>query len=148
MAVIAYMLTWPTYGSWLQGDCRGWVKNGKSYAANPAIENSNRQEMNANAVILTKEQRILACQSITSKAEQLGQEIFALAVGKTHVHIVAENIDETIGRVVSYYKNAVRLSLQENGFEGKLWAKGFDKRYCYDEKDIRIKVDYVRRHGV
>ncbi len=25
---LAYYLTWPTYGTWLPGDERGWVKRG------------------------------------------------------------------------------------------------------------------------
>jgi REP element-mobilizing transposase RayT len=123
------------------------VKNGKSYSANPALENSNRQEMETSAVILSKKQRSLASQSIVNKARKLEQEIFALTVESTHVHIVAENIDQTIGWVVSYYKNAVRLSLQENGFEGKLWARGFDKRYCMNTVELNVRIDYVRRHN-
>ena len=144
--VIAYMLTWPTYGSWVPGDCRGWVKNGKPYSANPSLENNNRQEMKADTVILTKEQRLLASQSIVSQASKLEQKIFALTVQSTHVHIVAENIDQTIGRVVSYYKNAVRLNLQDNGFDGKLWASGFDKRYCMNIEQLKVRIDYVRKH--
>jgi hypothetical protein len=29
MPVIAYHLTWATYGTWLPGDARGWVKWGE-----------------------------------------------------------------------------------------------------------------------
>ncbi len=30
--MIGYMLTWTTYGSWLQGDERGWRKDGVAMA--------------------------------------------------------------------------------------------------------------------
>src|SRR5260370_32962952 len=28
---LAYFLTWPTYGTWLPGDERGWVKHGEGF---------------------------------------------------------------------------------------------------------------------
>ncbi len=36
---IAYFLTWTTYGSWLPGDSRGWVKRHHGYQdPNPKFE--------------------------------------------------------------------------------------------------------------
>ncbi len=34
---IGYMVTWATYGSWLQGDKRGYVKNGKIFQKDDAL---------------------------------------------------------------------------------------------------------------
>jgi len=36
--IIGYMLTWTTYGTWLQGDARGYVKNGKILSENKGLE--------------------------------------------------------------------------------------------------------------
>lgn len=144
--VIGYMLTWTTYGSWLQGDKRGWVKDGKIYSGNPALENANRQLMKAKPVTLTKNQRIFAAQAIINKATKLNQKLFALAVCDNHIHIVLENTDLPVGRVVSYYKNAARVVLQEQGFQGKLWTRGFDKRYCMNTDELNAKIAYVQRH--
>jgi REP element-mobilizing transposase RayT len=146
MAVIAYMLTWTTYGTWLQGDRRGWVKNGEIYHLNSVLENTNRQQMRAKTVTLAKEQKTVVTQAIIDEAKELGQKIFALAVCNNHVHIVLQNINLPIGRVVSHYKHAARLALQEQGFEGKLWTRGFDKRYCMNSKELDTKIDYVRKH--
>ena len=148
MAVIAYMLTWTTYGSWLQGDHRGWVENGVIYRPSSALENANCQQMKAKPAILTKEQKILASQAIIAESKKLNQEIFALATCSNHVHIVAGNINLTIGRVVSHYKHAARLALQEHGFNGKLWTHGFDKRYCANAQELNAKIDYVRKHNI
>ena len=144
--VIAYMLTWTTYGTWLQGDRRGWVKNGEIYRPDTALENANLQQMRANQTTLTKEQRLFAAQAIKKEANKLNQEIFALAVCNNHIHLVVENINLPIGRVVSHYKHAVRLALQENGFEGKLWTQGFDKRYCMNTRELDAKIVYVCKH--
>ena len=147
MPVIAYMLTWTTYGSWVQGDDRGWMKKGKLYTATQALENANRKQMKNKPVTLTKIQRSLATQSILEKAKELEQEIFALSVQSNHVHIVAKKIDLAAGRVVSYYKNVARICLQDKGFKGKLWTSGFDKRYCMSTEELKMKIDYVRKHN-
>jgi len=146
MEIIAYMLTWTTYGSWLQGDRRGWVKDGRVCRANSALEHSNRERMKASPVVLTKSQRISAAGAIMDEATKLKQQIHALAVCDNHVHLVVQSIDLSIGRVVSHYKNAVRLVLQEEGFHGKLWTKGFDKRYCVKDNEIIAKIGYVKNH--
>ena len=43
--LIGYMLTWTTYGSWLQGDKRGYVKNGEILGSNPELYKSNQDNM-------------------------------------------------------------------------------------------------------
>ena len=144
--MIGYMLTWTTYGSWLQGDRRGWVKNGKIYHPDSALENANLQQMKSEKVFLSEKQKTIANKAIIDEAITLDQEIFELIVCTNHVHIVAENIRLTIGRVVSHYKNAIRLALQEQDFNGKLWTRSFDKRYCLDLKELNARIEYVRNH--
>ena len=41
--MVGYMLTWTTYGTWLQGDERGYVKDGRILGGNEALEKANRQ---------------------------------------------------------------------------------------------------------
>jgi REP element-mobilizing transposase RayT len=146
MAVIAYMLTFTTHGTWLQGDERGWVKNAKIYNASSALKNCNLRQMKEKPVKLSRKQRIIAVQAIVNEAKRLEQKIFALAVCDNHVHLIVQNINLSIGRVVSHYKNAARLTLQQQGFNGKLWTRGFDKRYCMNDKQLAVKIAYIRNH--
>jgi hypothetical protein len=48
--------------------------------------------------------------------------------------------------VVSYYKNAARLALRANGFGGRLWTRGFDKRFCYDHSQLKTSIAYLQGH--
>jgi len=146
MAVIAYMLTWTTYGTWLQGDRRCWVKDARICKPNSALEDANRRQMKDSPAALSKEQRIIAGRTIANEAMKLNQKLFALAVCRNHIHLVVQNIDLPVGRVVSHYKHAVRLALQERGFRGKLWTRGFDKRYCMNDKELAGKIAYVQGH--
>ena len=46
--MLGYMITWTTYGTWLQGDKRGYVKDGKIYKKNPQLEQKNKQAKQSN----------------------------------------------------------------------------------------------------
>jgi len=140
------MITFTTYGTWLQGDKRGFVKNGQTYAANQSIANSNIQNLSKNPVRLTKTHRAIAAQAIFEKASRLGQRILALAVCSNHVHLVAEYVPVPIGKIVSHYKNSAQAALRKAGLSGRVWTKGFDKRYCFDEQALKSRIDYVNYH--
>ncbi len=144
---LGYMITWTTYGTWLQGDKRGYVKKGKIYPDNPSIAESNRQKLVKNPVKLSKVHRAIVKQVIYEKADQLNQTIHALAVRSNHVHIVAEYIPMPIGSVVRIYKNSAQAALRKAGVCGRVWTKGFDKHYCFDQQSLKIRIDYVNSHN-
>ena len=143
---LGYMITFTTYGTWLQGDERGFVKNGKIFSANQSLADSNKENLSKYPVRLSRTHRAIAAEAIFDKAGQLGQKIFALAVCSNHVHIVTDYISVPIGKVVSYYKNAVQVALRKTGLSGRIWTKGFDKRYCFDEQTLKSRIDYVNSH--
>ena len=85
--------------------------------------------------------------AIVSEAEKLGQRIYALAVCSNHVHVVADNIDEAVGKVAGHSKRAGTMALRKKGFLGMVWTKGYDKRFCFDKKALEERIRYVQRHG-
>ena len=144
---IAYMLTWTTYGSWLQGDERGYVKKGRMLDGNKALNLANKSLMQCPEVCLTIAHRRIIENALRKEAEVLGQEIYAVAVGKSHVHIAVSTNGMDAGEAISHYKNAVRLVMKDDGFIGKLWTRGFSKRYCFDEHQLHNVIEYVNDHN-
>ena len=140
------MLTWTTYGSWLQGDERGYVKNGKVLGVNTGLRQANTLVQKAKTVKLNQKEQEIVRSAILSEAESLDQKIYAIAICSIHVHIGSNSIVRPISKVLSHYKNAARLALEANGFVGKLWTKGYDKRYCFNGDELKSKIDYVRKH--
>jgi REP element-mobilizing transposase RayT len=143
---IAYMITWTTYGTWLQGDERGFVKDGMIYPGDAELARSNQRKLKTQPVKLSPRHRQMVGEAMLQKARQLNQKIHALSVSSTHVHLVAEYIATSISRVVSHYKNAAQIRLRETGLSGRIWTKGFDKRYCFDQKSLQNRIDYVNSH--
>ena len=144
---LGYMITWTTYGTWLQGRKQGFVKDGNERGANPALMRSNIRNLKDDAVRLNRGQRVIVGEAIVEALKRFRQKIRATAVYSNHVHIVCEYVDVPIDVVVGYYKNAGRVALKKCGFEGKVWTRGFDKRFCFSEKDLKARVDYVNKHG-
>jgi len=140
-------LTWTTYGSWLQGDERGWVKNGRILQPDNKLYLTNKQKLKGTPVKLKESQKRLVKEIILAESKRINQKICAFAVCSDHIHIVAESCSESISQIVQRYKRVSTYALQKNGFNGKVWTKGYDKRYCFRVKDLRIRINYVLRHG-
>jgi REP element-mobilizing transposase RayT len=141
------MLTWTTYGTWLQGDERGYVKNGQVLPGDENLLAANAAVLAKAPVKLSADQRKVIEQAILKKAEHLGQKVYAAAICSNHVHLVTSYVPIPVGTVVRYYKNASLVALRQTGFAGRVWTKGFDKRYCFDELSLRIRIDYVNAHN-
>jgi REP element-mobilizing transposase RayT len=144
--IIGYMTTWTTYGTWLQGDKREYVKDGQILRENDALLKSNLKNLRNLATRLNTKHCAIIRHAILNKAQEIRQHIYAIAVCSNHVHIVAERINESIEKVVSFYKNAARLALRSNGFVGRIWTKGFDKRFCFNQEELEKKIKYVNDH--
>jgi len=144
--MIGFMVTWTTYGTWLQGDRRGYVKNGITLGANVQLEKSNEELLMHDKIKIPKSLRKTVENAILKEAEQIGQKVYAIAVCSNHVHIVVESTDERCGYSVGRFKRAAIKALREYGFTNKVWTKGFDKRYCYNQQELETKIKYVQRH--
>lgn len=145
--VLGYMLTWTTYGSWLQGDKRKYVKNGRMLESNPSLESKNKKNMKYTKVLLTALQRNIIENAIIDESVELNQRIYVIAIRKSHVHLVTDCNFISAASAVSHYKNAARLAIERNGFFGRLWTKGFSVRYCFDENQLNNVIQYVNRHN-
>jgi REP element-mobilizing transposase RayT len=90
MPILGYLLTWTTYGTWLPGDARGWVKKGTPGSQTPDPEREARAEaaMAETAVVLTADQRKLVEDTIREHCRRRGWVLHAVNARTNHVHAV------------------------------------------------------------
>ena len=141
------MLTWTAYGNWLQGDRRKYAENGQILDLNPSLENKNKENMRFTKVSLTTTQREIIKKAIYEESVELNQKIYTVAIRESHIHLVAECNFISAGSAVSHYKNVARLAVENNGFVGRLWTKGFSVRYCFDKDQLNTIIRYVNNHN-
>lgn len=144
---VGYLITWTVYGAWLQGDERGYVKNGEVLRENKALENVNRESLKQEPVRLSSKQKQVVRETILKEASLQGQQVHALTVCSDHVHLVTGYVHTPIEKLVWAYKYATTAALHKNGATGKIWTKGYDKRFCFDNKTLQQKIRYVQRHN-
>ena len=144
---LGYLLTWTTYGTWLQGNKKGYVKDGiVILGPNTPLAAANKKHLRKEPVILTPKQRRIIETAIRAKAEEIEQKILAIVVCSDHVHIVIDYTTKDLGQTVRYYKTAGLKAMRGIGFDGPLWTKGFDKRFCFDERTLQKRISYVNKH--
>ena len=95
---------------------------------------------------MSKTEKQIVKQAIINEAALREQQIYALSVCSNHVHVVCEYIQEPISKIVAYFKKTARLSLKSTGRGGKVWTRGYDKRFCFDETALKEKIKYVKDH--
>ncbi|MGD9110025.1 MAG: transposase [Phycisphaerales bacterium] len=143
---LGYMVTWTTYGTWLQGHEKGYVKDGIILGANAPLANANKERLKKDPVILTRTQRKIIETAILKKANEIGEKIYAIAICSNHVHIVNDYTTKDIGLIVRYYKMAGQIAMRDTDLSGRLWTKGFDNQFCFDEQTLRARINYVNKH--
>ena len=125
---------------------RGLSRMGKSGESNVALQIDCEEKLKIPPVRLRRKEREIVREGILEAAKRFKQNIRAIAVCSNHVHIVCEYVEVPIGVLVGYYKNAGRRALQKSGYEGRVWTRGYDKRFCFDQKALRERMKYVEGH--
>jgi len=143
--IIGYMVTWTTYGTWLQGE-RKYVKDGQTLPKNTFIHVANLKSLKDEPVILSKTEMETIRKAILDEAELRGHKILAIKIKDKHVHIVAEPCKYAIEEIVSIYKNKAAASVRKFGRPARIWTKGFYKGFCFTKDDILNRINYVVRH--
>jgi REP element-mobilizing transposase RayT len=141
---IGYMITWTTYGTWLQGDKRGFFKNGEVLGENKGLEAVNKEAQKYDAVTLNRRQRQIIETAILEEARRIGEKILAISVRSNHVHIVIDGGMNPVDEVVSGFKNAGYFAIRKEGSCGRIWTRGYDKRYCFDKESLQERIRYAK----
>jgi REP element-mobilizing transposase RayT len=147
---LAYLLTWTTYGTWLPGDERGWVRRGKGHQlADPAHKEQARRRMTEPACELDLEQRTLVEKTIEDHCRIRGWQLFAVNCRSNHVHVVVaasihpddvrEQFKAWCTRKLNELQRSRQLSERENW-----WTERGSERYIINEDDLESAIRYVR----
>jgi hypothetical protein len=86
---LAYFLTWPTYGTWLPGDERGWVEYRHGWQLPDSIRKLEAEaRMTEDACTLDTEERTLVEATIAEHCRIRGWELHAVNCRTNHLHVV------------------------------------------------------------
>ncbi|HQX51222.1 MAG TPA: hypothetical protein PLR25_15005 [Planctomycetaceae bacterium] len=150
---LAFFLTWPTYGTWLPGDKRGWVLY--SCGEQPPDElrrRTARLRMNEEACLLDHEQRKLVEETIIQHCKIREWELFTVNCRSNHLHVVF-NGDKHPDVMRTQFKAWCIRRLKElelaRGTAPEVvrenwWAERGSRRYINNANSQEAAILYVR----
>jgi REP element-mobilizing transposase RayT len=144
---VGYFLTWVTYGTWLPGDSRGWVKYRAGWQLpDPIRECEAKALMAENACILTREQRRAVEAQIDETCAQRSWTLHAVNCRSNHVHVVvtADMADPDKIRVDLKAWSARALKTAFGGERENWWAERGSIHYLNSDDDLEAAILYVR----
>ena len=147
---LAFFLTWTTYGTWLPGDDRGWVRRKKGFQEpQRRLRSWSSHRLQQAPCTLTGRQRQLVDKIIRDRCELHRWKLFAVNVRTNHVHVVvaASNITPSKIRDELKARCSARLrSDQEqrsNSVRKKWWTERGSQRFLNDEESLEAAIRYV-----
>ncbi len=150
--VLAYFLTWTTYGSWLHGNRRGSVDRSNTlhgmdyHAPNPEWESESKRRMKAPAVVLSPQERTLVEEVIQKHCRIRDWRLIAANCRSNHVHIIVSTDGAAPERVMTELKAYATRALRKNSLHrgGRVWTRGGSTRYIESESALDSAVQYVK----
>ena len=150
---LAFFLTWPTYGTWLPGDERGWVEYRHGWK--PTDESRRKDaaaRMTEDACILTSAQRELVEATVRKHCAIRKWDLFAVNCRSNHIHVVLagnRSPKEIRGQLKSWCTRRLKdqqlaIGVAVADVRENWWAERGSGRYLNDEKSLEAAIEYVR----
>jgi REP element-mobilizing transposase RayT len=152
--VLAYFITWTTYGTWLWGDKRGWIKYGHAGVQPPnwRVEDEMRDRMVESAVTLTDPQRTIVEETIQAHCGIRKWKLHATNARTNHIHVVVSadrDPDEVMNQVKAWCSRklsdaaGLKVAVAVKAGRRHWFTEGGDKELIYDEEHLRNAIRYV-----
>jgi len=139
---LAYLITWTTYGTWLPGDERGWVKHDEFgiHQADPRLKAAVKGSLSEAPVTLTLERQNVVEEAIVEHCRFRGWTLHAVNVRTNHVHLVVtagadpDDVAEKLKSRCSRF-----LNLLPSGHRDHWWTRGQSTKWINDESICRTR---------
>jgi REP element-mobilizing transposase RayT len=147
---LAYFLTWPTYGTWLPGDSRGWVEYRRGWRLpDPARLLEAAARMTEDACYLDSEQRQAVHDQIAETCCYRGWELHAVNCRTNHIHVVvtAPTDPKTVRNALkAWCTRRLRDVDRARGVDPvreNYWAERGSQRYINDDSSLEGSIIYT-----
>jgi hypothetical protein len=139
---LATMVTTTTYGTWLPGDLRGYVKNGVILPGDPDLLERSRSRLKSPPVYLSAAEQDAAFRALVHAAREFQYTLLAASIESWHAHWLIDHAFDDVEVMVGRLKTRMRQALNC----GRIWTSGYDARYCFDRETVDARRRYIRNH--
>lgn len=149
---LGFFLTWPTYGTWLPGDDRGWLEYQHGWhVGDEARRNWAMAKMREDACLLVPRQRELVEHTVHRHCEIRGWELFVVNCRSNHIHVVVaanKNPKVVIAQLKAWSTRRLKeMQLAEGmaleDLRTQWWVERGSRRYLNDQRSLEAAVQYA-----
>ena len=146
---LAYFLTWTTYGTWLPGDERGWVRAGQGFQVpDYRVEHEARRKLNESPCVLDNVQREIVEATIRRHCDIRKWELHAIAGRTNHVHVVVSAPVKpkiVMEQLKAWCSRRLNENTRERGLADRKdwWTENGSKRFLNDLASLEAAILYV-----
>ncbi|MEM7473982.1 MAG: transposase [Planctomycetota bacterium] len=143
---LAYLLTWPTYGTWLPGDERGWIEYHEGWKLpDPALQLEAKARMAEAACVLAVAEREIIESQIAETCKYRNWVLHAVNCRSNHIHVVVSAASCHPEKIRNDLKAWSTRRLRSNSPNRKQWwAERGSQRYINDKYSLEQAILYVR----
>jgi len=143
---IALFLTWPTYGTWLPGDQRGWIEYHHGWQMpDPPRELIAKARMKESACLLSGDALRIVEAQVAETCQHRGWTLHGVACRSTHMHIVVRAYETDPKKIRIDIKAwcTRRLKQHIDPERANWWAERGSIRYVWNEEQLARVIEYV-----
>ncbi len=143
---LAYFFTWPTYGTWLPGDQRGWVlfKRGWQLPDSSRYLESQARRKHAACTLGPAARQIVELQ-VGETCRHRDWTLHAVNCRNNHMHVVVGSANTDPKKIRKDLKAwcTRRLKQSIDPTRDTWWAERGSIRWIFGEEDLQTVVQYV-----
>jgi REP element-mobilizing transposase RayT len=143
---LAFFITWTVYGTFLQGDLRGWRKRGSGHQLpEPRLMNWRESRLKHRVLLLNEEQRECVRYEIQRHCDHRKWSLRGVAIRSNHVHVVVA-ANESGSKVRDQLKANCTRGLRSKWpvfLDRDIWTHGGDWQCVNDEEGLERVLIYT-----
>lgn len=143
---IAFFLTWPTYGTWLPGDERGWILHRCGWKLpDPVRELEASARMTEDACLLSPQARSIVEAQVAETSRFRGWTLLGVNCRSNHLHAVVGAHDVSPKKIRADLKAwcTRRLREQIDASRENWWADRGSIRWVFRDEELESVLHYV-----
>jgi REP element-mobilizing transposase RayT len=136
-------VTTKSYGTWLPGATRGYVRKGELLPGDPLLLELSRNLLKSRPVYFTQSERLRLFAAMTAACTEFKYRLSDATIESWHLHWILFHNEDPIKRVVGRLKTRMRQALAR----GKIWTKGYCAEPLFDNLAIGRAQEYIAHHN-
>src|SRR4051812_45553219 len=135
-------VTTTSYGTWLLGEMRGYVRTAHILPGDPKLLELSRKLLKTQPVYFTSDERLRLFAAILAACAEFQYRLSDVTIAPWHLHWTMFHRDDPIEKVMGRLKTRMRQALARR----RIWTEGYCAEPLFDERAVEQGQEYIARH--